>query len=69
MANIRNIIRDLIADRIDIDRDHIESAILECDLDELIADAVAASLPEKIKDMVEEIVEEVVDDAIDDALS
>ena len=67
--NVRQIIREAIADLVTIDQNDIESAITELDLTSMILDAVAEQLPEAIEKLVEEELEEAVSDAIDNALN
>lgn len=66
--NVRQIIREAIADLVTIDQRDIESAIMELDLTSMITNAVAEQLPEAIKELVEEELEEIVSDAIESAL-
>lgn len=67
--NARQIIRETIADLVEISRSDIEAAISELDILDMITDALTTQLPEAIKDLVEEEIEEAVSDAIDDALN
>lgn len=65
----RQIIRDTLADLIEITRDDIENAVMALDLADMIQETVSEYLPEAIKQAVEEELEAAVEEAIDGALS
>lgn len=67
--NIREVIRDTIQDLIDIDRHTIEDAIMDCDIQNLIENAIALQLPAAIEDAVKEEIDDAVAEAISDALA
>lgn len=69
IMNIRNEIREAIAEAVDITPGMIRDAIESMELDDLITDAISEILPMKLECLVTDLLEEAVADAIDEALS
>lgn len=67
--NIRAIIRDTIESLVEIDREEIENAVMELDIQDMITDAINEQLPEAIRQTVIEEIDSAVEEAIDGALS
>lgn len=67
--NIRNEIREAIAEAVEITPGMIRDAIEEMDIGDLVAEAVEEILPDRLQNLVAELLEEAVSDAVDEALS
>lgn len=67
--NARQIIRDTIADLITINRDDIESAIMNIDISCMIKDELDEQLPDAIAEIIKEEISEAVSDAIESQLN
>lgn len=67
--NVRQIIREAITDLVTIDRQQIEDAVMNLDLSDMIAEAIADKLPDAIEEIVKEELDDVVSEVIDNALN
>lgn len=67
--NAREIIRETIADLVEINREDIRAAVETMDILDMIAEAIDDQLPEAIRHLVEDEIDSAVAEAIDGALS
>ena len=66
--NVRQIIRNIITELVTIDREQIENAIMDLDLNDMIANAIEDKLPDAIEKLVQEELNEAVSNALNNLL-